>query len=225
MSTSERDLSSQRLVVFGATGVTGGYVLRRALDQGLHVRAAVRSPDKLPSDLADHERLEVMKVDVTDTAAVARAIAGVDMVFAALGYKGQPDRPVLLPFVREVVRSMRQHQARRFVYQASGLSSDPNHPHPAVIRYILRPLVGWVLGVRALWSEHDAVIRFLAEEAGDLDWTVTRPGMLSDGESRGVPIAHETRAGPLNYRDVAAFSLDAVTSGAYAGACPYLAYP
>lgn len=219
-----RDPTEEWLVVFGATGTTGGYVVRQALEAGLSVRAAVRSPEKLSADLANHERLDVVKADVTDAAAVANAIVGATMVFAALGYSGRPERPVLLPFAQTVVRAMREHGVRRFVYQASAFNREPGHPNPPHIRLLLRPAIGWALGIEPIWSEHDAVIRFLTEEARDLDWMVTRPGQLSDGESKGRLAVGDAAGGTVMYRDLAAFSLDAARTGAYARTCPYLTY-
>lgn len=223
MSGGTRDPAEERLVVFGATGTTGTHVVRQALDEGVAVRAAVRSPEKLSVDLVNHERLEVAKLSITDDVAVGRAIAGTTMVFTALGYTGRPARPVMLPFVHQVVRSMREHGVRRLVYQGSGLIPVPGQPNPLHLR-LLRPLVGWAVGASALWNEHEAVIRFLVEEASDLDWTVTRPGQLSDGASKGRLVVSKTTGGGVIYRDLAAFSLEAARTGAYARTCPYLRY-
>ncbi|MEN0067021.1 MAG: NAD(P)H-binding protein [Myxococcota bacterium] len=245
MEVSKQDSARQTLVVFGATGTTGSHVLRQALDGGISVRAAVRSPNKLPPNLVadqpqaklgrnqnsskqslrESDRLEVATVDVTDTNAVARAIQGATMVFAALGYTGDPGRPVLLPFVQAVVQAMREHGARRFVYQASAFNSEPGQSNPVHIRYLLRPLVGSIVGAHPIWNEHDAVIRFLVEEVSDLEWTVTRPGMLSDGQSKGVLAVRATPGGGVTNRDLATFSLNAVRTGDHARSCPYLGYP
>lgn len=211
------------LVVFGATGITGAYVLRQALAEGMSARAVARSPDRLPADLARDDRLEVTAADVTDAEAVSRALEGADLVFAALGYKGRPERPTLLPFVQEVVRSMREGGAGRFVYQASALNPEPGRPNALPLR-LLRPAAAWALNTAGIWSEHDAVIRFLVEDAADLDWTVTRAGRLSDTESRGELVVRASPGGGVIYRDLAAFSLDALRSGQHARSCPYLGY-
>ncbi|MEO0603942.1 MAG: NAD(P)H-binding protein, partial [Myxococcota bacterium] len=57
---SAEEVTNGTLVVFGATGTTGSHVMRQALAQGMSVRAAVRSPDKLPADLVNEARLEVV---------------------------------------------------------------------------------------------------------------------------------------------------------------------
>ena len=53
---SAEEATNRVLVAFDATGTTGSHVLRQALGQGVSVRAAVRSPDKLPADLVNEER-------------------------------------------------------------------------------------------------------------------------------------------------------------------------
>ncbi|MEO0603941.1 MAG: NAD(P)H-binding protein, partial [Myxococcota bacterium] len=163
------------------------------------------------------------RADVTDASAVAEAIRGTTLVFSALGYTGKPERPILLPFVHEVVRAMREHGARRFVYQAAAFSELPGQTNPPHVRYVLRPLIGWMVGIHPIWNEHDAVIRFLVEEAGDLEWTVTRPGMLSDGESKGELVVRDAPGAATN-QDLASFSLDALRTGAHVRRAPYVGY-
>ena len=76
---------SQRLVLFGATGGTGAHLLRQALEAGLLVRAVVRSPDKLPSDLRNHPSLDVVRGEFSDSAIVAGAMRGADFVVCTGG--------------------------------------------------------------------------------------------------------------------------------------------
>lgn len=209
-----------RLVVFGATGDTGSEVARQARAAGFEVRAAARSLERLDPELVDHPRCTPVCVDVADGAAVDGAIAGCSQVFAALGYKG-PREPLLLPFVVQVVQSMREHGAHRFVYQASAMNSAPGQPSGIQVR-LLRPLIGAVIGTQAIWSEHDAVLRFLAG-VSDLAWTVTRPGRLVAGESAGTLEPSEGPGGGVRYVDLAAFVLRAL-EGRYVREAPYLRY-
>lgn len=50
-----------KVVVFGATGGTGRIMVRKALERGYEVTAAVRQPSALAQR---HERLRVLKADV-----------------------------------------------------------------------------------------------------------------------------------------------------------------
>jgi dihydroflavonol-4-reductase len=77
------------VLLTGASGFVGIHVLRRLLDQGHHVRAFVRTPDRLQSNLAlvgvdaDHPRLEAIQGDMTSIHAVREAAAGCDRAIHA----------------------------------------------------------------------------------------------------------------------------------------------
>ena len=73
-----------KLVVFGATGGTGRALVEQALAQGHEVRAFVRNPAKMTTQ---HEKLKVVKGNVTDCHSVGAAVAGQDAVFSALGVR------------------------------------------------------------------------------------------------------------------------------------------
>ena len=70
-----------KIALFGATGRVGLEVLKQALGEGHEVTVLVRSPEKL----APHDKLTVIQGDVRDANAVTLAIAGMDVVFSALG--------------------------------------------------------------------------------------------------------------------------------------------
>src|SRR3954468_14182249 len=73
-----------KLLVFGATGGTGRALVEQALQQGHEVTAFVRNPAKVT---AKHEKLKVVKGNVTDCHSVGAAVAGQDAVFSALGVR------------------------------------------------------------------------------------------------------------------------------------------
>jgi uncharacterized protein YbjT (DUF2867 family) len=63
----------KRIVVTGATGYIGGRQVPRLLEAGYVVRCLVRSPRKLQDrSWADHERVEIAKVDLEDAEALAK---------------------------------------------------------------------------------------------------------------------------------------------------------
>jgi uncharacterized protein YbjT (DUF2867 family) len=68
------------VLVTGATGYIGGRLVPELLDAGHRVRCLVRSPAKL-TDASWHDSVEVVEGDVTDTAALVRALAGIDVAY------------------------------------------------------------------------------------------------------------------------------------------------
>lgn len=71
-----------RLAVFGATGGTGRAVIAQALEAGDKVTVLARDPGAL-AEFGD--RITVVGGDVLDPAAVARVVAGSEVVVSALG--------------------------------------------------------------------------------------------------------------------------------------------
>ncbi|MGZ3715813.1 MAG: NAD(P)H-binding protein, partial [Ktedonobacterales bacterium] len=61
-----------KLTVFGATGGTGAYVVRMALEAGHLVTAVARNPERV--DIR-HENLRVLRGDVLDFASVDQAVS------------------------------------------------------------------------------------------------------------------------------------------------------
>ncbi|MFE6858093.1 SDR family oxidoreductase [Nocardia sp. NPDC057668] len=69
-----------RCVVLGATGYIGGRLVPELLDQGHTVRVLARNPGKL-AEAPWQDRVEIMTGDVTDAAAVTRALEDTDVVY------------------------------------------------------------------------------------------------------------------------------------------------
>lgn len=74
-------MSGSKILITGATGFVGSYLLRLLLQDGYTVRAIKRanSPMDLVQDLADS--VEWVEADVTDITALETAFAGIDTVF------------------------------------------------------------------------------------------------------------------------------------------------
>ncbi|ULO07203.1 NAD(P)H-binding protein [Paenibacillus sp. 19GGS1-52] len=75
------------VVVIGASGTIGKAIVQEALKRKHQVTAAVRRPESIS---IEHERLQVVTVDVLDPASVAAAVRGHGEVISAYGpEKGQ----------------------------------------------------------------------------------------------------------------------------------------
>jgi putative NADH-flavin reductase len=81
-----------KLLVFGATGGTGGRLVQQALQQGHVVTAFARDPSKMH---LPHANLRVVRGDILQPHSVDTAVAGQDAVLSALGTR-LPVRIVIL---------------------------------------------------------------------------------------------------------------------------------
>ncbi len=163
-----------RLLVFGATGGTGRALLDQGLAQGHEVTAFVRNP----AALAARAGLTIVAGDVTDAAAVSRAVAGQEAVLSALGPRGG-GYGVLPGGVQNIVTAMRQAGVRRLIHVSSFGVGDSLAQMGWAARQIVVPLfLRKALDEKAI---EEGIIR-----ASDLDWVIARPGGLEDGPRTGV---------------------------------------
>ena len=163
-----------RLLVFGATGGTGRALLDQGLAQGHQVTAFVRNPAALEA----RPGLTIVQGDVTDAAAVGRAVAGHEAVLSALGPRGG-EYGVLPGGVQNIVAAMSQAGVRRLIHVSSFGVGDSLAQMGWVARQIVVPLF-----LRKALDEkeiEEGIIR-----ASDLDWIIARPGGLEDGPRTGV---------------------------------------
>jgi uncharacterized protein len=79
--------NTNSIAIIGASGFIGAALTREALARGLKVRALVSRPERVVA--ADN--LEVVAVDVLDTAALTAALKGVDAVITAFSGHAQTD--------------------------------------------------------------------------------------------------------------------------------------
>ncbi len=103
------------IAVFGATGLTGGLVVERALAAGHRVVALVRNPAVLR---ITHERLRVIGGSPTSPTDVEACVHGADVVIHCLGVGGKGDgKPTTLisDSVKAALAAMQKHGVPRIV--------------------------------------------------------------------------------------------------------------
>ena len=194
------------LAVSGASGKTGWRVVEEALQRGLQVRAIVRPQSQLPPALAQAEqqgRLDVRRLELPQGDALQHALAGCDGLVIATG--ARPSVNLAGPLqvdalgVREQILACRAVGLRRVVLVSSLCAGRLLHP---------LNLFGLILVWKRL-GEH------WLQQSG-LDWTVVRPGGLSEDDSRaereGVVFsgADQQQSSSLPRRLVARVCLDAL---------------
>jgi len=103
-----------RIVIFGASGLTGRELVTQALALGHDVTAFSRHPHALARP---DKRLRIEEGDITDAVAVGRAVEGQGAVLSALGAP-TPMRPypALQTGIDNVVRAMETSGVERLVY-------------------------------------------------------------------------------------------------------------
>jgi len=190
----------------------------QALERGHRVTALVR---KEPSGKPRPQLIAVLG-NVLDPPSLDRAARGQDAVLSALGHRQwfRPTR-ILSEGTRNLIEAMRRHGVRRFVCETALGISDAwwrmGLYYTLFVHPFILPLYFWDK------TRQEAIIR-----ASDLDWTIVRPGALTNGPRRGH-YRHGPRVGHwlwtvrISRADVAEFMLDQVTDSRYVRASVGLA--
>ncbi|MGW4210316.1 NAD(P)-dependent oxidoreductase [Lentzea sp. NPDC004789] len=166
-----------KIALFGASGRTGRQFLEQAGAAGHEVTAIVRGA----ADLPGHPRLSVVAADVMDPDAIGPLLAGQDAVVTAIGPR-QASKPttVQTDSTASILSAMRHHGTRRLVAVSnSGMVTTGDGP---MTRFAAKPILRRLL--RHTWADMRRMEDLV--RASELDWTILRPPMLTDGRRTGA---------------------------------------
>ncbi len=203
--------SPTRILIVGATGGTGRQLVAQALERGLWVTALVRNPAKL--DL-EHPRLTVAQGDVLDLGSIDTAIRGQEAVLSALGHRRYfyPTR-ILSEGTKNLLRAMEAQGVRRFVGMTSlGIGDSAGRLGLMYTLFVIPAILPFYF-----W---DKTRQERAIVASGADWTIVRPGALTNGVKRGrirqgAAVGNFIWTISVPRADVAEFMLDQLASTAY----------
>ena len=199
------------LLVLGASGGCGRWLVRLARERGHHVRALVRPKTPFyPPAGTETIRGEVLQEGIVD-----RALEGRDAVLSALGIKRKTpwnpwsalaSPPNLTTRVAErLVEAMPRHNVHRVVViSAAGVGESARHMHP---------LIRWMIYHSSVAASYEDLQEMEAVFArSGLDWLAVCPTTLVAGPPTGsvqVVDRYGMRS-RISSGDVATWMLDAV---------------
>lgn len=192
------DSPVRRVVVAGGHGKIGLQLGRLLAERGQEPVGLVRNPDHRPELEAAGVRPVVLDLENASVAEVAQALEGADAVVFAAGAgpgsgsarKDTVDRAASVLLADGAERA----GVRRFVQiSAMGLDSVRDGATPEGVDEV------FVTYLRAKLAAEDDL------RARDLDWTILRPGALTDDPATGlVRLAEHVERGAVPRADVAA---------------------
>jgi len=207
-----------RILVLGATGGTGLQVVEQALGHGHEVVAFVRDPENLT---VANERLTAFVGDVTDADAVRKAVEGCDTVVSTLGaHRGNPVT-VYSDGIANTIRAMNARGIRRLVVvSAAGVGDDSSN-----LTFTMRAMhkVPRLIPIYQDMERMEGDVML-----SDLDWTIVRPPVLTDGPLTGIYRVVEGNAVPKGSRisraDLAALLVKCAQGGLWVKKAVAIAY-
>ena len=209
-----------KVLLIGATGGTGQEILKLALTQNHQVTALVRKPSAL---VIQNPQLTVATGDVLNEASLEKAVAGQEAVICALGLSLSASRkPTTIYSVgtKNLIRAMDKQGQRRLIC-ITGVGAGDSKGHGGFFYdKIILPLL-----LKEGYADKD---RQETEIKGsDLDWTIVRPGQLSNKPGTGnyrVMIDGSYRIKGISRADVADFVVKQLTSNQYLKKTPAISY-
>jgi uncharacterized protein YbjT (DUF2867 family) len=186
------------ITVFGASGGIGSQVVALAAHRGHHVRAVYRAaPGEPPPSRAE----TVVTPDIFGPGCAAEAVAGADVVVAAVGpnftTRHNPRTALTSPpdlhqrLARTLVAAMRATAARARLITVSTASMGPADDQMGAAPRLLFRLFRTVLAPNLGQVGQDLGAMEAELAASGLDWYALRPVKLTDGPLTGNVRASE----------------------------------
>ena len=206
-------------MIIGASRGIGRQLLEQALQAGHLVTAMARHPEHLPRQSAG---LQTVAGDILNLSLVQQVVAGQEAVCLTIGV-GVTIKPVTVfsEGTKNVLAAMAEHGVRRLVC-VTGIGAGDSAGHGGLLYdRLFKPLL-----LKTIYEDKDrqeALIR-----ASDTDWTIVRPGFLTNG-----PLTENYRvltdlwgitADKISRGDVAHFMLEELSAPRYVGQTPLLTY-
>jgi putative NADH-flavin reductase len=166
-----------KLLIIGGTGGTGRQLIRQALELGHQVTALVRKPQKLK---ITHPNLHVIKGNVLDLEMVEQVVAGQEAVLSALGHKRFFIKTSILSRgTKNIIDAMQRQNVNRFICVTSLGINDSRFKLGLYYTLFVIPFIIFFYFLDK--SKQERLI-----QNSQLNWTIVRPGQLTNGRTRGT---------------------------------------
>lgn len=206
-----------KLAVFGGTGRAGRPLLEQALAAGHAVTALARDPAQV--DLT-HDQLRLVTGDARQYDPVAAAIAGAEAVISLLGPRDNGPERAVTQATQNILAAMRAQGVRRLVISAGAGVGDPND-RPGAFHHVITLLLK--LMARNVLEDMVQVVDLV--RASEVDWTIVRVPMLTEGPRTGQVRVGYVGAGTgprLARADLADFMLKLAANGGHLREAPVI---
>ncbi len=193
-------------LVVGATGATGRLLVQQLLDRGHRVKVIVRSPDKLPEVLRNHDHLSAIHatvLDLTDTE-IAQHVKGCSAVASCLGHElslkgiyGQPRRLVTDSIRRlcNAIKANKPGKPIKVVLMNTAGNSNRDLDEP--VSFAQKFVIGLLRLVLPPHVDNENAADYLRTEIGQrsevIEWVAVRPDTLTN---ENTVTEYELRASP-----------------------------
>ena len=218
-------------LVVGASGATGIRLVEELLNREQHVKVIVRSLEKLPDTLKNHERLSVISASVLELSdeEMQQHVAGCNAVASCLGHNltfmgifGKPRRLVTEATQRlcTAIKANKSEVSTKYVLMntVANRNRDLNEP----ISFAQRCIIGVLRLLLPPHPDNEKAAEYLRTVIGQKDnaieWTAVRPSSLIDDKSTSEIEAYRSptrsilKDGQVSRINVGHFMADLITN-------------
>jgi putative NADH-flavin reductase len=160
-----------KLLILGATGLTGRQLVRQALDAGHSVADLVRDEPKVT------DSVEVIRGDATNASVVASAVRGRDAVLSALGTSKSFKGGIMTRAVTVLLSAMEQAGVKRLLLVSAFGVGESFNEASAIQKFFFRTVL------RSIYADKEKADAMI--QASALLWTIVRPVALTNGPRTG----------------------------------------
>ncbi|HPG88421.1 MAG TPA: SDR family oxidoreductase [Hyphomicrobium sp.] len=208
------------VLVIGASRGIGLETVKAGLAAGHNIRAFARSAANIPLEDA---RLTKIPGDALSRSDLENALSGADAVIQSLGVATAKDlifgTTLFSSATRILVDAMQASGVKRLIAVTGAGAGNSRGRITPLYDYLLFPVL-----LQRVYSDKD-----IAEEAiqkSTLDWTIVRPGMLTNGQATGryqaLPEMKDWRGGAISRADVGTFLITQIADRSMVGKTPLL---
>ena len=213
---------NKTVVIFGATGKIGSYVIKHCIAQEFNVTAYVRNTSKMSYH---HRRLKVVEGKLSDLEKIKETIKGADAIISCLGplYSHSDISKEVSEGNKNIIEAAKSVNVTRFVNIAStayAYSKDSNDTikirFPRKFTKIVYPNA---------FEEFNQIAKDTMNSG--LNWTTVRYVLPSDIPSKGHVITHYGEIpfhATVSREDIAMFSVCALSTDEFQNDMPILGY-
>ncbi|KAB2847916.1 MAG: NAD(P)H-binding protein [Hyphomicrobiaceae bacterium] len=207
-----------RVLVIGASRGIGLETVNRALEVGHHVRAFARSASRIG---VAHPQLEIIVGDALEAAAVGAAIEGQDAVIQTLGADAFLSKVETFSRATRILVDAMTAKGPRRLLSVTGFGAGETRGRGGLLYdFFVMPLV-----LKRVYDDKDVQERII--RSSGLDWTIVRPGYLTNRPFTGrIDVIEDParwRLGSISRKDVAAYLVGAIADEASVGKAVVLA--
>jgi putative NADH-flavin reductase len=220
----------KKIAVLGATGRTGIWIVKEALQRGYAVNALVREQSSLN---IEHNDLTIVKGTPTATVDLIRVMEGCEAVLSALNISRKNEwwlwsalrsSPTFLSdAARKMVAVAKEMDLKRCLIVTAWGTGETKEDIPGWFRFFIN-----TTKIGVTYRDHER--QETMWENSELDWTIVRPvGLTNDTEENPMGVLLESKTKKpaklmICRRMVARFMLDALEEGTYIHQKPIIFY-